>query len=71
MADQLTDKELQEIDQYLTGASDADEAQVKGWLRRLRAQVHPHAQVDKAPLKAHGDALLDGSGTRHGLHETE
>ena len=30
-----------------------------------------HAVEAKEPLKLHGDALLDGSGNRHGVHEPE
>lgn len=30
---------------------------------------HPEAQTDEAPNKQHGDALQDGSGNRHGVHD--
>ncbi|CAN5817793.1 hypothetical protein BH23GEM5_BH23GEM5_13240 [soil metagenome] len=75
MADRLGEQDLREIDEYLAGEGDADKNKVKGWLRSLRHQVGSHGESgstgthpDKAPLKMHGDALLDGSGTRHGAH---
>ncbi|CAA9311083.1 MAG: hypothetical protein AVDCRST_MAG89-1122 [uncultured Gemmatimonadetes bacterium] len=78
MADRLGEQELRDIDNYLAGEATADEHQVKGWLRRLRQQAASGAEAgptgthpDEGPLKMHGDALLDGSGTRHGGHEID
>lgn len=78
MADRLGEQELREIDEYLGGGGSADENKVKGWLRSLRQQAGSRgeadstgAHLDEAPLKVHGDALLDGSGTRHGAHEID
>ncbi len=75
MADRLGEQDLREIDEYLAGGGSADENKVKGWLRSLRHEVgsrgeatSTRAHADEAPLKMHGDALLDGSGTRHGAH---
>ncbi len=78
MADRLGEQELRDIDSYLAGEATADENQVKGWLRRLRQEVGLRGQAgsagthpDEGPLKMHGDALLDGSGTRHGGHKID
>ncbi|MDQ3521167.1 MAG: hypothetical protein M3434_02340 [Gemmatimonadota bacterium] len=37
-------------------------------LREIDEYLAGEGDADKAPLKMHGDALLDGSGTRHGAH---
>lgn len=78
MADRLGEQELREIDEYLAGGSSADENKVKRWLRSLRQEVGSRGEAgsagthpDEGPLKMHGDALLDGSGTRHGGHEVD
>jgi hypothetical protein len=62
----MTDAELHEIDNYLAHTPVTGE-RTETWLRRLRDEVRWLREAD-APLKQHGDALLDGSGTRHGEH---
>jgi hypothetical protein len=65
----MTEAELQEIDAYLAGesGSGAGDERTRNWVRRLRGEVQRLRDAG-APLKQHGDALLDGSGTRHGEH---
>lgn len=35
------------------------------------AEETPAGEPSDPPLQQHGDALLDGSGTRHGLHNAD
>lgn len=74
MRQELWDEELREIERYLGGDTAANDERVKEWLGQLVAEVRRlhgggSAHADDEPLKRHGDALLDGSGTRHGEHE--
>ena len=73
MNERLSDADLQEIDAYLTSGATGADTRVKGWLRRLTHEVREargtRSQTEDSPQKRHGDALQDGSGTRHGEHE--
>lgn len=72
MSERLSDADLQEIDAYLTSGETGPDNRVNGWLRRLSAEVRESrsgASGEDSPQKRHGDALADGSGTRHGEHD--
>lgn len=69
MAEHIREQELRAIEEYLEGGGAGDEEQVRHWLRSLVAEVRRLRVVEDEPQKRHGDALLHGSGTRHGEHE--
>jgi hypothetical protein len=73
MSERLSNVELQEIDAYLASGATSSDTRVNGWLRSLADEVRESrgaaAGVEDSPQKRHGDALQDGSGTRHGEHE--
>ncbi len=69
MAEHLREQELREIEEYLESAGAGGEEQVRHWLRSLVAEVRRLRAAEGEPQKTHGDALLHGSGTRHGEHE--
>ncbi|CAN5905322.1 hypothetical protein BH23GEM7_BH23GEM7_10800 [soil metagenome] len=68
MAEHIREQELRAIEEYLKGGAGGEE-QVKHWLRDLVAEVRRLRAVEDEPRKMHGDALLHGSGTRHGEHQ--
>ncbi|MBA4159117.1 MAG: hypothetical protein H0X65_16810 [Gemmatimonadetes bacterium] len=72
MSERLSDADLREIDTFLTAGEAGTDNRVNGWLRRLSAEVRESRSAvrgEDSPQKRHGDALADGSGTRHGEHE--
>ncbi|HEV2130644.1 MAG TPA: hypothetical protein VGR27_06055 [Longimicrobiaceae bacterium] len=69
MAERFGEQELREIEEYLGGGGTGGEEQVRHWLRSLVAEVRRLRAAEGEPQKMHGDALLHGSGTRHGEHE--
>jgi len=69
MSERLTDAELSEIERYL--GEGGGEERTGRWLRLLLAEARAHRGthgVESAPLKQECDALMHGSGTRHGEH---
>ncbi len=67
MSERLREADLREIEDYLASGAAGQDDRVATWLRALLAEVR--RLREDAPHKMHGDALLDGSGTRHGEHE--
>jgi hypothetical protein len=69
--DDLSSEELHDVRRYLDRTSTVEDDQVHGWLRRLTSEVERVRAVPASggdhSMKPHGDALEDGSGSRHGV----
>lgn len=74
MSERLSEQELREIERYLESPEgERPGPQVGDWLRRLLTEVRQGREGDTGrevpeggTRKRHGDALLEGEGTRHG-----
>lgn len=69
MSQHMTEADLREIEEYLEDDTTGTDSRVEQWLRGLVEEVRRLRLAQDEPRKMHGDALLDGSGTRHGEHE--
>jgi hypothetical protein len=71
----LSDQEIHELEALLESGRLRGDERLEGWTRRLLAEVKQKrdstapGEPSEQPgsLKAHGDALLDRSGSRHGI----
>jgi hypothetical protein len=66
----LSDHELDQVAEAIRSGSLRDDPRLADWVRRMLAELRSaRGSADAAaptPSKAHGDALLEGNGSRHG-----